>query len=83
MTIIIPPWVHDHLVLLIVVAWIVSNMIGAMPSPGPNSGAFYKWAFGSLHAIFGAVPRIISTMAPAWSKYFTFGNGGNGSKPSS
>lgn len=75
MNIVIPPWVHNHLLAIFLGLWVASNLVMALPSPGPTSSAFYKWAFGSLHAIFGSVPRLVATLWPGAAKFFTFGNG--------
>jgi hypothetical protein len=77
----VPAWVHNHLLLCFVLLWVGSNLVMAMPSPGPNSGAFYKWLFASLHAIFGSVPRLIATIWPGAAKFVTFGSSTQDSTP--
>lgn len=75
MEITLPAWVHQHLTLIVVLAWVASNFVVAMPAPTEKSGPLYKWMFGSLHGIFGAIPRVVATMWPGAAKWFTFGNG--------
>ena len=60
---------QHHLYTTLFIAWMLSNAASAMPTPGPSTGAFYRWLFGFMHATFGAIPRMMATMYPtAWSK---------------
>ena len=81
MNIQLPAWVHQHLVLIGFVAWLLSNLTAALPSPTQTSSVAEKIFFSFMHATFGAVPRVIATIFPQFSKFFTFGNGNQQQSP--
>ncbi len=61
----------------LVAAYVTIAVVSGMPSPGnsgPTSTWAYKWAFTSLHAILGLIPRIICTMFPQFAGFLP-GNG--------
>lgn len=74
----IDAFIHAHVYFCIGALWIFSNMVLQMPAPGPTSSGFYKWAFGVLHAIAGALPRVASNFLPAGSWIEKLLAGGNG-----
>lgn len=43
---------------------IISNAIGAMPTPHDGSGAFYSWFFKFAQGIGGAIPRLLAIYSP-------------------
>lgn len=60
-----------HAVLLALgISWIFTAAVLTMPTPGSNASEFYKWAFGFLHLLAGAVPRIVATFFPQYAKFF-------------
>lgn len=66
-------FVQQHLALSLFALWLFSNVVGAMPSPngtGATATWWYKWLFGTLHAIGGAVPRMIIQFFPQYAKFF-------------
>jgi hypothetical protein len=44
--------------------------VTAMPSPVPTDGKFYRWSFGSLHILAGAIPRFVAIFLPQYAKFF-------------
>lgn len=64
---------HWKMLLLI---WVGINFVFGMPSPKPESPAWYKWLFASLHGIAGGIPRIIITLFPQYSKLIPGGTNG-------
>lgn len=64
----------------LVVMWIGSNIVTALPSPSNQSGGFYKFTFALVHGLAGSIPRIFPATrlfgdSTAGSKTY-FGNGG-------
>lgn len=39
--------------------YIFSAIVSGMPSPQPNSGMGYVWAFNSLHTLAGNLGRVV------------------------
>ena len=81
----IDSYIHGHPYVCIGALWIFSNMVLQMPPPEPNSSGLYKWAFGVLHALAGAIPRVASNFLPGSGigKLLAGGNGetnGNGAQ---
>ena len=74
-------WVQTHIALCAVLYWLFSNMVLQMPPPDDKSSKFYKWSFGVLHTVAGAVPRVASNFIPPDSWVYKFLAGGNGSAP--
>ena len=63
----------------IIAAWVLVGLVTGMPSPGkdgPTSSWWYRWLYGSLHLTIGAIPRIIATLFPQYSKLIPGMNGG-------
>lgn len=54
-----------QLVTGIVLMWIVSNAIGAMPTPKDGSSAAYEWLFKFAQAIGGALARLMAIYSPS------------------
>lgn len=83
----IDSYIHQHPYTCIGALWLFSNAVLYMPPPAPNGSGFYKWLFGVLHALAGAIPRVASNLLPAGSmieKALSGGNGAtNGSAPNS
>ena len=74
-------FVHAHVVGCFIAFWLFSNAVLYMPPVTPQDSGFYKWLFGFLHAIAGAVPRIASNLLPAGSWAEKLFAGGNGATP--
>lgn len=62
-------FIQHHTYTAIGVAWIVSNIASAMPSPKADASGFYKWLYAFMHMTFGMVPRMIATMFPAAAQF--------------
>lgn len=43
----------------LLVYWIYSAAVGAMPMPQQGGNGFYKWAFAFLHGVAGDVSRAL------------------------
>jgi len=71
-------YIHQHPYACIAALWAFSNMVLYMPPPEPASSGFYKWLFGVLHALAGAIPRIASNFLPGDSIIGKALAGGNG-----
>jgi hypothetical protein len=58
-------WITAHqLVVGIVLMWLASNAIGAMPTPHDGSSAVYEWFFKFAQAIGGALARLMAIYSP-------------------
>lgn len=58
-------WILSHqLITGCVLMWLLSNAIGAMPTPKDGSSAFYEWAFKFTQAIGGALARVLAVYSP-------------------
>jgi len=58
-------WITAHqLIVGIVLMWLASNAIGAMPTPHDGGSAFYAWAFKFLQAVGGALARLMAIYSP-------------------
>ena len=44
--------------------WLLSNAIGAMPTPHDGSSALYEWFFKFMQSTGGAIPRLMAIYAP-------------------
>jgi hypothetical protein len=78
-----------HQVFIDLGAYIIaSNAVASLPSPDKNSGKFYTWFFGFMHAILLQAGRFINKnngngngvitsngMNPEWKPDFTKGAG--------
>lgn len=53
-----------HLVSGMVLMWLISNAIGAMPTPKDGSSAAYVWFFKFTQAIGGALARVMAVYSP-------------------
>lgn len=42
----------------LILYWLASNFVSALPSPTNNSGNFYKFTFAFAHGLSGSLPRI-------------------------
>ena len=49
---------HKEAAIAVGVYFLFANLVSTMPSPSKDSGVAYKWAFGFLHGIGAALPRI-------------------------
>ena len=67
-----------HPLLTISGWWIFSNIVLTMPPPDAQSGKAYKWGFGFLHGLAGAIPRVASNFLPPGSWLYKLLAGGNG-----
>jgi len=74
----IDSYLHHHPYAAIAGLWVFSNAVLYMPAPDAKSSPFYKWAFGVLHALAGAIPRVASNFLPAGSALEKALAGGNG-----
>ena len=52
---------HQTIAALIV-AWLGSNVVSALPSPDQTSGKFYKFFFTLMHGLSGSFPRVFPTL---------------------
>jgi hypothetical protein len=41
-----------------------SAVVSGMPSPLPNDGRKYIWAFNTLHALAGSLGRVVARQVP-------------------
>lgn len=58
-------WIQSHqLVVGMILMWVVSNAIGAMPTPKDGSSAAYEWFFKFAQAIGGALARVLAIYSP-------------------
>jgi hypothetical protein len=58
--------IQSHqLIVGIVLMWVASNAIGAMPTPRDGGSAFYAWAFKFLQTIGGALARLMAIYSPS------------------
>ena len=78
--------IQAHQTIASLIAYfLMSNIVGSMPSPTPASNGFYRWFFGVLTGIMGGIPRLVATLAPnsTIGTYLQNGNKPNGavSKP--
>jgi hypothetical protein len=48
----------------VVLMWVVSTAIGAMPTPKDGSSGFYVFLFQFAQGIGGAIPRLLAIYAP-------------------
>jgi hypothetical protein len=71
-------YLHQHPYDSVIALWVITNMVLYMPPPQAQSSGFYKWVFGVLHAIVGALPRVFSNFLPAGSMIWKILSGGNG-----
>jgi hypothetical protein len=63
----------------IIAAWFLVGFVTMMPSPektGPTSSFWYRWLYGGLHMTIGALPRLIVTLFPQYSKFIPGGSNG-------
>jgi hypothetical protein len=59
-------WIIGHqLVTGIILMWIVSNAISAMPTPRDGSSAAYGWFFRFSQSIGGALARVMAIYSPS------------------
>jgi len=42
----------------LVIAWLGSNVVSALPSPDAGSGKPYKFVFSLFHGLAGSLPRL-------------------------
>lgn len=61
----------------IVAAYFLVSAVQALPSPNQASAAWYKWVFGTMHLTVGALPRLIVTLFPQYSKFIPGGTNGS------
>jgi hypothetical protein len=54
-----------QLVIGIVLMWLLSNAIGAMPTPKDNSSVGYDFLFRFSQAIGGGISRVLAIYSPA------------------
>ena len=47
-----------HTAVALVLFWLGSNFVSALPSPTNASGGFYKFVFAFAHGLSGSLPRI-------------------------
>ena len=45
---------------------VITNAIGALPTPKDNSSQFYEWVFKFLTGLLGGVFRLIAVYKPDW-----------------
>lgn len=74
---------HPYVTLGCVIgAWLLSNVVSAMPSPDQSSGKGYKFLFALGHGIVGSIPRIWPSLRlpsdPTRSSPTFFGKGESG-----
>jgi hypothetical protein len=62
-------FIQHHTYISIGVAWIISNVASALPSPKVEASGFYRWFYAFMHLTFGMVPRMIATMFPAFAQF--------------
>lgn len=61
-----PPFVvHHQIAFTYAACWILSCLAETMPKPSSTTGPIYLWAFRFLHAVAGAIPRLIALALPA------------------
>lgn len=53
-----------QLVAGVILMWVVSNAIGAMPTPKDGGSAFYDWLFKFAQPIGGALARLMAVYSP-------------------
>jgi hypothetical protein len=53
------------LVVGIIAMWLVSNAIGAMPTPRDNSSVGYEWAFKFAQSVGGGISRVLAVYSPS------------------
>jgi hypothetical protein len=54
-----------QLVIGIVLMWLASNAIGAMPTPKDNSSVGYEWAFKFCQSVGGGIARVLAVYTPS------------------
>jgi hypothetical protein len=58
--------IQSHqLIVGIVLMWVASNAIGAMPTPRDGGSAAYEWFFKFSQAIGGALARLMAVYSPS------------------
>lgn len=74
---------HVHVYALLGGLWVASNFVLQMPPPTDKSSEWYKYIFGVLHALVGALPRVASNFFPGnpVGKLLAGGNGELNGKP--
>ena len=57
----------DHAVIICVLYWIFSAVVGGMPLPGPSSKIIYQWAFQSFHILAGNITVAFASRFPQFT----------------
>lgn len=59
-------FIQTHqLVVGMILMWLASNAIGAMPTPRDGSSGAYNWFFKFAQAIGGALARVMAVYSPS------------------
>jgi hypothetical protein len=76
-------FIRQHPYDAVITLWIFSNLVLTMPPPELNSPKWYKWLFGFLHSVGGAIPRVAANFLPPDSFLYKLLAGGNGGSTNS
>lgn len=53
-----------HFWILVVIFWLISNAVNALPVPLPTSSVFYGWFFKFANGFMGSVTRALAGKIP-------------------
>jgi hypothetical protein len=54
-------WINGHGVEALAIYYVVSAVIGGMPTPPANASLFYQWAFRSGNILTAGFARLVAT----------------------